>query len=132
MDFARLCADCDTVILITRHDSELCAELLSMIRAPGRLSSNAAAIFEAAWRLYLSRYAVVGGPIGVLIHRQMRKRGPVLAMGKSTEVRRIAEMLTLKARTITRSASTPLIVDAVFETTARSVAAELSATLGCA
>ena len=45
-------------------------------------------------------------------------------MGESTEVGRITEMLTLKARTITLSDVTPLIIDAVFETTARSVAAE--------
>jgi hypothetical protein len=128
----RICAGCDMAIFITRHDTALCAELLAVIRAPGWLSSNAATVFESGWRMYLARYAAAGGPIGILIHNKMRERGPVLAMGESTEVGRITELLTLKARTITRSEFTPLIVDAVFETTARNVAAELSATVGCA
>jgi hypothetical protein len=103
-----------------------------VIRAPGRLSPAAIDVFESAWGMYLSRYATGGGPIGVLLHRGMRKRGPVIAMGESTEVSRITELLTLKARAISRSDLTPLIVDTVFETTARAVAAELSASLGSA
>lgn len=130
--FERLCAGCDTAIFITRYDSGLCAELLAMIRAPGMLSASAAAVFESAWRIYLSRYATAGGPIGVLVHHQMRRCGPVLAMGEPTAVARITELLILKARALTRSNLTPLIIDAEFDTTARSVAAELSAAEGCA
>ena len=130
MDFKRICAGSDTVIFIVGKDTDLCTTMLDLLRAPGMLSPSAAAVFETGWSIYEKQYAADGGAFGALIHRWLKKRGPVLAMGHADQVPIITRMLILKARSITRRDLTPTFADRIFEAAATAVSAELSATEG--
>ncbi len=132
IDYERICKDAgaDTLIFIVRADSPLCEEMLKMLRTPGALSSSAANTFEGTWRIYRSLYANNGGVFGVLIHRWLRARGPVVAMGENSQVESITKILTLKAREVTRGTATPLVADSEFEATAFAVVAQLSTVEG--
>jgi hypothetical protein len=131
-ELARLYARSDTAIFIVGHDTELCATMLGLLRAPGTLSPSAAALFENIWGIYKNYYARGGAAFGALVHSRMKARGPVTGMCGADQVAKMTEILSLKARSITRADLTPIFVDHIFETAAASAAAELSATKGSA
>ncbi len=120
----------DAAIFIVGHNTPRCAQMLRCVRSACTLHERAAASFEAGWSLYQDHYAKDGGAFGVLIHSRLRERGPVMAMGLASEVARVASVLSLKAREISRRDLTPLAVDDIFLATVRAVVAELSHTVG--
>jgi hypothetical protein len=122
----------DTAIFLVSHNSELCCAMLKTMRSPGTLSSGASSTFEAAWRLYKDKFADNGGVFGALIHGRLRAVGPVMAMGHCTEAARLAEMLSLKAREITRTTLTPIMTEKALEAAVAGVVAKLAHVEGSA
>jgi hypothetical protein len=122
----------DTAIMIVTAGSPTSTDMLNIMRSPGTLSSTASALFESMWRAFELKFAKDGGVFGALIHGRLHAVGPVIMMGRRREVALIAEILTLRARELTRRSLTPIIMDEDIEATVATVVAELSEVEGSA
>jgi hypothetical protein len=124
----RLCADgrTDTLIFIVSRNTNLCAQLLGVLRSPDILETSGAARFELGWSLYEKQYAGAGGVFGALLCRGMKKNGPIMLMGEADQLAFIAKTLSLRARELTRGTLTPIYFERAFEATVHTVTAEIS------
>jgi hypothetical protein len=126
-DVKRLCAadGSDTLIFIVTQGTPLCAQLLGLLRSPERFEPNAAARFESGWARYVREYARSGGMFGALLCPEMKKFGPIMAMGDTPQLANLIKALSLRARELTRGTLTPIFFERAFHGTVHAVTAEL-------
>ena len=133
-DVKRLCIEdrSNTLIFIVTPGTNLCAQLLGLLRDQDMLELNAAARFESGWAMYLKQYAAGGGAFGALLCPQMKKLGPIVAMGGPYLLADLTRALILRARELSRGSLTPLFFERAFETIVKAVSAELQTSGGAA
>ena len=126
--FSKLAESCDTVITIAANGSDLYRRTIGYLQSPGVLGDEAAETFATALDLF--ERAFPSGAIGILAFPGFHRAGPTLAMGAASEAARIVETLALRARMVTKSRRTPVVLDPAFEREGLAVVARLTETEG--
>jgi hypothetical protein len=129
----RICAKnhADSVIVVLKSDTLLSEAILGYMRGAAELEPPALERFELGWAMYLERFAP-DGAFGMLLCPGMRKKGPIMTMGRADQAGDVVKFLSHRAHQISKAPLAAIRYELVFQAAVLAAVAESTETQGSA